>query len=47
MEGPAPEGNDWERDREWEQATRREFPLLPIVIGIAALLLLLVILRPS
>jgi hypothetical protein len=47
MDGPAPERDDWERDADWEQATRREFPLLPIVIGIAALLLLLVILRPS
>lgn len=45
MDGSTPERRDWEQDPEWEQATHRDFPLLPIVIGIALALLLLVILR--
>jgi hypothetical protein len=45
MDGSTPERQDWERDAEWERATRRDFPLLPIVIGIALALLLLLILR--
>jgi hypothetical protein len=46
MDGSAPELDEWERE-EWERAGEREFPLLPVVIAIAALLLLLVILRPG
>lgn len=47
MDGPAPDRDEWERDPDWDQAMRREFPLLPVVIGIAVLLLLLVIFRPA
>lgn len=47
MDGSAPERDDWEREPDWEQAARRDFPLLPVIISIAVFLLLIVILRPS
>jgi hypothetical protein len=47
VDGSAPKRDDWERERDWEQAGRREVPLLPVVIAIAALLLFLVMLRPG
>lgn len=47
MDGSMPEQDDWEQDRDWEQTGQREFPLLPVVLAIAALLLLLVIMRPA
>lgn len=46
MNDSAPEREDWERERDWEQAGQRDFPLLPVVVAIAALLLLLIMLRP-
>jgi hypothetical protein len=45
MDRAAPQRDELERDSDWEQAAREDFPLLPIVIGIALALLLLVILR--
>jgi hypothetical protein len=47
MEGSAPDRDEWEREKDWEDAGQREFPLLPVVLIIAVLLLLLVILRPA
>ena len=45
MDGAAPEREEGERDTEWERATREDFPLLPVVIGIALALLLLAMLK--
>jgi hypothetical protein len=47
MDGSAPDRDEWEQDADWDRAAQREFPLLPVVVGIAVLLLLLVIFRPA
>ena len=45
MDGSMPERDDWEQDGDWEEAERGDYTLLPLVTGVALLLLVLILLR--